>query len=193
MSRVRSGRIFIISSPSGGGKTTVCSRLKKTRPNIEYSISATTRRPRKGEKDGKDYHFLKKVEFLRRISRNDFLEWENNFGHLYGTPRGPVEKALSKGKDIMLAIDVKGAMQVKKAYPSAILIFLRPPSMILLKKRLSGRKTESPKTQRERLRIAKKELTYLKKYDHIIVNDKLDKAVKTLRSIITTKTHNIKK
>lgn len=184
MKTKKKGRIFVISSPSGGGKTTVCNQLKKEGFNIQFSVSATTRLPRVGEQDGKDYYFLKKNAFKRLIRKNGFLEWAENFGNLYGTPKEFVLNAISKGNNIILPIDVKGAMQVKKIYKNAVLVFLLPPSMKLLKNRLKKRKTEEVRTLTHRLEVAKKELTYVNKYDYTIVNDRLDKAVETFKSII---------
>ena len=182
----RRGRIFIISSPSGGGKTTVCNRIKKSRFDIAYSISATTRKRRSGEQNGRDYYFLSEGEFRRLIRKKGFLEWTDNFGSLYGTPKGAVEKSIKKGRDIILSIDVKGAMRVKGMYKNAVLIFLLPPSIADLKKRLKKRKTENKKTFARRINVAKRELTYLGKYDYVVVNDTLTEAVKVLKSIIIT-------
>lgn len=188
----RRGRIFVISSPSGGGKTTLCNSLKRERFNINYSVSATTRRPRAGERDGRDYHFLDKVEFLRLARGKEFLEWADNFGNLYGTPRRFAEDLISKGRDIILSIDVKGAMQVRKMYKDAILIFLLPPSMELLKKRLRKRKTEKKETLAERLKVAKKELGYINRYDYAVLNDSLAEAVNILRSIIVAERNRVR-
>lgn len=186
------GRIFVISSPSGGGKTTVCNRLKKGRFDIEYSVSATTRRPRPKERNGRDYYFLKKRDFERLINQKRFLEWTDNFGKLYGTPAEFVKEVISKGRDIMLSIDVKGAMQVKKIYKDAVLIFLLPPSKELLKRRLKRRKTEGKQTLARRLKIAQRELGYMDRYDYAVVNDNLAKAVDALRSIIVAERNRIK-
>lgn len=180
----KKGKIFVISSPSGGGKTTICKRLKEQRFDIEYSISATTRRPRADEKNRRDYYFLKKEDFIRLMRRNRFLEWANNFGDLYGTPKDFVKKTISKGKDVILSIDVKGAMQVKRAYKDAILIFLSPPSMEVLKRRLKNRNTEDKGVLLKRLKVAKRELACLHRYDYVIVNDNLARAVENLKSII---------
>lgn len=187
----KKGRIFVISSPSGGGKTTICNRLKRERFKIKYSISATTRKRRVGEVNGRDYYFLQRKEFQRLIKRDKFLEWADNFGDLYGTLKASVKKAVSKGDDIILSIDVKGAMQVKGLCKDAILIFLLPPSFELLKMRLKKRKTEGKKMLAQRLKVAKKELTYLNRYDYVIVNDSLAKAVDALKSIIAAERNKI--
>ncbi len=183
MARKR-GRIFVLSSPSGGGKTTILKRLKRERFNVVYSVSATTRPPRPGERNGRDYYFLKDSQFRRLVRRKKFLEWTDNFGDLYGTPLKFVKDALSKGRDIILSIDVKGAMQVKKIYRDAVLIFLLPPSMEVLKRRLKRRKSEGRKKRIKRLEVAKKELTYLDRYNYSIVNDSLAVAANALKSII---------
>jgi len=187
------GRIFVLSSPSGAGKTTVLKSLKKERFNIRYSVSATTRKRRTGEKGGVDYIFLNKTEFGRRIREKRFLEWTNNFGDLYGTPKRPVEECVSGGEDIVLSIDVKGAMQVKRAYDcTAVLVFLVAPNFSLLRERLKRRQTEDKRSLAKRLKAAKKELTYLNRYDYVIVNDSLGRAVSALKSIITAERHKVK-
>lgn len=188
----RKGNIFVLSSPSGCGKTTVCKRLKKGRLNIQYSVSATTRLPRKGERDGKDYIFLSRKRFRALLFKKSFLEWTDNFGDLYGTPKAFIDKAISKGRDVILAIDVKGAMRVKKMRRESVLVFLLPPSMALLKKRLKGRMTESRESREKRLKRARKELAYLKRYDYAIVNDNLARAVESLKSIIVAERNRIR-
>lgn len=178
------GRIFVVSSPSGGGKTTICNSLKKEGFNIKYSVSATTRQPRPNEKDGHDYRFLKREEFERLASEGKFLEWADNYGDLYGTPRDFIEETIAGGDNIILSIDVKGAMQVREISKDAVLVFLLPPSIELLEKRLKDRRTEDSKTTARRLEVAKKELECADKYDYRIVNDSLPKAVSALKSII---------
>jgi guanylate kinase len=187
----KKGRIFVISSPSGGGKTTVCNRLRRGGLGLEYSVSATTRPPRSNEKNGRDYIFIDKDEFRRMKSRKRFLEWTNNFGDLYGTPARPVREALSKGRDVILSIDVKGAMQVKRLYRDAVLIFILPPSMGMLKTRLRRRKTENVKAAARRLEVAKREMTYLNRYDYAVVNDDLTEAVNSIKAIIMSERKRI--
>jgi len=188
----KTGRIFVISSPSGGGKTTLCGRLKKERFAISHSVSATTRQPRAGEKDGADYIFLSEKKFKRFVQEKNFLEWTDNFGKLYGTPKGFVDRALKRGEDVILPIDVKGAMRVRKLYSDAVLIFVVPPSFALLKKRLMRRKTEGREAAAKRLATAKKEMTFVKKYDYAIVNDNLKRAVGVLKSIIAAERSRVK-
>lgn len=188
----RKGMIFVISSPSGGGKTTICNALKKEHLNLVYSVSMTTRKPRRNERGGRDYAFVNKEEFRRLAQRNNFLEWTNNFGALYGTPKRFVLEALSKGKDVVLSIDVKGAMQVRRLYKTAVLIFLLPPSLRLLKKRLRMRRTEDKEGYKRRLKAAKRELAYSDRYDYAVQNDKLAKAVGALKSIIITEREKVR-
>ncbi len=182
-----------MSSPSGAGKTTVCKKLKECRFNIKYSVSATTRKPRPGERSGRDYIFMSVADFRRHVREKRFLEWTNNFGDLYGTPKGPVISAIGKGKDVMLAIDVKGAMQVRRMQRDAVLIFLVAPNFSLLKNRLKKRNTEDKRSLGVRLKTAKQELTYRKKYDYVIVNDSLANAVNRLKTIITAERHRVKR
>lgn len=182
-----------MSSPSGAGKTTVCKKLKECRFNIRYSVSATTRKPRPGERNGRDYIFISAADFRRRVKEGRFLEWTNNFGDLYGTPKEPVVSAIEKGRDVMLAIDVKGAMQVKRMQRDAVLVFLVAPNFSLLKSRLKMRNTEDKRSLSVRLKTAKRELTYRRKYDHVIVNDSLANAVNRLKTIITAERHRIKR
>lgn len=185
-SRHRKGRIFVISAPSGCGKTTLCKKLLKDKLNLSHSISVTTRPPRHGEKEGVDYFFVSAAKFVAMIDAHELLEYEENFGHLYGTPRKKVEDLLNKGKNVLLSIDVKGAMNVRKLYPQdSVLIFILPPSIETLKKRLEARSADTAHSILNRLKIAKKEIAYKEKYDYIVVNDRLDTAYKKLKSIIT--------
>ncbi len=185
------GKIFVISSPSGGGKTTICKCLRESRFDVKYSISATTRQQRPGEKNGRDYIFLTEEQFKRQLEKKAFLEWEENFGDFYGTPKGYVKRVRAKGKDVILTIDVKGAMQVRKAVKDAVLIFIVPPSLKLLKERLKNRKTETRNMRERRLEAAKRELSYVKRYDYSIINDNLNKAVDTLKSIIIAERNKV--
>jgi len=191
LTKKRKGIIFVLSSPSGGGKTTLCRALKKERFNVVFSVSATTRKPRPGEKNGRDYIFLDKDEFKRRLLRRNFLEWTDNFGDLYGTPKRFVMETVAKNRDIILAIDVKGAMRVKRILRGAVLIFVLPPSLGLLKRRLKARKTETKEAERRRLSIAEGELGCYKKYDYAIVNDEVTKTVARLKSIIIAERHRV--
>ena len=179
------GKIFVVSAPSGCGKTTLCNRLLSDGLGLKDSISATTRPPRKNEKNGRDYFFIPRTKFESVIKKGGFLEYEENFGNLYGTPRSPVERAIKKGNPVLLSIDVKGAMNVRKAYPKeSILIFIMPPSLDTLKKRLESRQSDSAHSISNRLKIAKEEMAYRSKYDHVVVNDHLDTAYRKLKKII---------
>ncbi|MGB2705955.1 MAG: guanylate kinase [Candidatus Omnitrophota bacterium] len=181
---MRKGRIFVVSAPSGCGKTTICKRVLKRVKNLAPSVSATTRRSRRGEKNKKDYYFISRERFKKEIKKGNFLEWEENFGHLYGTPKRPVLKKTREGKNLLLSIDVKGAMQVKKKFPDAIFIFIKPPSLKELSCRLKNRHTDRDAEIKTRLKIAKKELEDASKYNYIAVNDKLENAVNKVVSII---------
>ena len=180
----REGKIFIISAPSGSGKTTLCERLIKRVPDVVRSVSMTTRPLRQGEKSGKDYVFITKREFEKHIKRNSLLEWARNFGYYYGTPKKKVLKLLAKGKDVILAIDVKGAMKVKKLYPEGVFIFVLPPSAIELKKRLKRRKADSTREISKRIKIAERELSYLPRYTYSVVNNNIEKATDKLKAIV---------
>jgi len=185
------GRFFVISAPSGSGKTTLANKLIKADRRLVQSVSMTTRPPRKGEKEGRDYCFIEAKKFKQLIKQKNFLEWAKNFGNFYGTPRRFVERAVRGGKDVILSIDVQGAMQVKKTCPTAVFIFIVPPSFDELKKRLHKRNTEHVTTINERLKVAKKELAYVKKYDYVVINDSIGKALRRLKTIITAERHKV--
>jgi guanylate kinase len=180
------GKLFVVSSPSGGGKTTLCNRLIADGLGLADSVSMTTRPRRAGERNGVDYHFVTEKRFRDTARRKGFLEYEENFGYLYGTPRGFVEERIKKGRPVLLSIDVKGAMRVRRAYPAAsVLIFLLPPSMAALRKRLRARRSDPPEVIKRRLGLAKKELSYKKRYDYRIVNDNLEKAYRRLKRVVS--------
>lgn len=179
------GLIFVVSAPSGCGKTTLCNRLLADGLGLANSVSMTTRKRRPGEKNGVDYRFVTEKRFRQIARKRGFLEYEENFGHLYGTPRRFIEDRLKRSLPVLLSIDVKGAMKVRKAYPRAsVLIFLLPPSIAALGKRLKSRSTDSPGVIRRRLGLAKKELSYKSRYDHRIVNDNLEKAYRRLKLVV---------
>ena len=180
------GKLFVVSAPSGCGKTTLCKRLLAGGLGLADSVSMTTRPRRAGERSGIDYRFVTEKRFRDIMRRRGFLEYEENFGHLYGTPRRFVEDRLKKGKPVLLSIDVKGAMKVRKAYPaSSVLIFLLPPSIAALKERLRSRKSDSPEVIRQRLGLAKRELSYKNRYEYRIVNDNLEKAYRRLKGVVS--------
>lgn len=178
-------KLFIVSAPSGSGKTTLCNRLLNDGLGLEDSVSVTTRPPRPGEKDGRDYIFVDDPSFRREIAKGSFLEYEDNFGYFYGTPRAFIERSLRKGRNVLLSVDVKGAMKVRRAYPKeSVLIFILPPSVRELKKRLHLRKSDTAKVIAERLAVAKKEISYKKFYDYKIVNDRITSAYRKLKRVV---------
>lgn len=184
-------KIFVISAPSGCGKTTLCRRLLGDELGLTGSVSVTTRRPRPGEKNGQDYRFVSEKRFRSMAKSGKFLEYEENFGHLYGTPKKFISDNLKKGKNVLLSIDVKGAMKVRRAYGSrGVLIFLLPPSIAALKRRLVSRMSDHPEAIARRLANARRELSYKKRYDYRVINDRLDRAYKRLKSIVRAETNS---
>lgn len=177
------GRLFVVSGPSGSGKSTITKKVRDML-NIPLSISATSRKPRLGEVDGRDYYFLTKEEFEEKIKNNEFFEYALVHGNYYGTLEKVVEDNLNKGHNIILEIDVQGGIQAKKRKQDAVLIFCRTENEAVLEKRLRNRKTDSEEIIELRLKNAKKELSYEKEYDYVIVNKKLDDAIKQLIDII---------
>ncbi|MBX3042371.1 MAG: guanylate kinase [Candidatus Kapabacteria bacterium] len=172
-------RLLVLSSPSGGGKSTIAKELMNTYSNLRFSVSATTRKPRAGEQNGVQYYFLGKEEFETKINKNQFVEYEEIFGNYYGTLKSEIDKAFFDSECLIFDVDVKGAMSVKQNYPEdALLLFIIPPDIDTLEKRLRSRSTETEEQIRLRLSRAELELAYQDKFDHIIVNDELDKAIK---------------
>lgn len=181
----KKGLLFVISGPSGCGKTTLGKRILSQSNNLWRSVSVTTRPMRRGERNGKEYFFVKEKEFREMREKGKFLEWANTFGYFYGTPRQFVLENIKKGKDVILIIDVQGAMQVKKKFPQAIFIFIAPPSRKALRERMRKRSVDSPSEIKRRLLQAEKEMNYQNQYDYILINDDLDIATKILKAIIT--------
>ena len=178
------GCLFVISSPSGAGKTTLWQKAAARLDGIERSISMTSRLPRSGEVDGQDYFFVDEQTFKDYIARDCFLEWALVFGTYYGTPRDKVMNLLSRGRDVILIIDVQGAGQVKEKCPEAVLIFIMPPDMETLARRLKDRGTDTDEEIAKRLKIAEQEIARLGDYDYKIINNDLETAVEELKGII---------
>lgn len=180
----RRGVLFILSAPSGAGKTTLSREILERLPDLCVSVSYTTRKPRAGEQDGQDYHFVDEVRFHRLRETGAFAEWAQVHGSLYGTPRTPLDEALACGQDFLLDIDVQGARQVKAVYPEAVSIFVLPPSWEELETRLRSRGTEPEEVIARRLQRAQEETAALGTYDYFLVNDRLDHAVTLLCAIV---------
>ncbi|OIO19620.1 MAG: guanylate kinase [Ignavibacteria bacterium CG1_02_37_35] len=180
----KNGKIFVITAPSGTGKTTIIRSILKKLPDVVYSISATTRGKRANEKDGVDYFFIDEAAFQQKISDHQFVEWEKVYDYYYGTPKFFVEKVISEGNSILLELEVKGALSIKKVFPQAIMIFLLPPSLEILEKRLRERKTESEEDFQKRIERAKMELSLKDKFDYFIVNNNLNTAILELKEVI---------
>ncbi|PKN09174.1 MAG: guanylate kinase [Deltaproteobacteria bacterium HGW-Deltaproteobacteria-8] len=179
----RLGLCLVISAPSGAGKSTLVERLRAEFPHFAYSISCTTRAPRGEEKDGVDYHFLTRDDFVSRREAGHFAEWAEVHGNLYGTPKAPVEEHLAGGRDVLFDIDVQGALQVKGVLPQGLFVFIQPPSRQELERRLRGRGTDSDEAIAKRLGNALGELRQAGRFDYIIVNDDLDTAADELRAV----------
>ena len=181
----RKGLLLVVSGPAGVGKGTIDRVLLERNTNMRLSVSATTRAPRPGEIDGVHYFFISDDKFKEMVENNEFLEYMHVFNlHYYGTPRSFVEEEIAMGHDVLLEIDVQGAMRVREDYPGAVLVFIAPPSMGKLKSRLVGRGTETPEVIERRFQTAFSELEYMKKYDYIVVNDVLDVAISHMEHII---------
>ena len=174
----------IMSAPSGAGKTTIAKRLLAERSDLGYSVSCTTRAPRDGEVDGRDYFFLTREAFMERVEAGEFAEWADVHGRLYGTLRSEVERVLAGGRHIMMDIDVQGAAQFTRAFPGAVTIFILPPTAAVLVGRLVGRQSEDAATVARRLESARMELAEVDEYDYVVVNEDLDRAVAQVASII---------
>lgn len=178
------GRLFIISAPSGAGKTTLCRRIRERYPDLRYSISYTTRKHRAGEIDGRDYYFIDTAAFIEGISDNKWAEWAVVHGHYYGTSAEWIDRNLAAGHDVLLDIDVQGTRQMLRRYPDAVTIFILPPSMDVLRKRLESRNTDRAEEIEKRLVEAENEMAQSSLYRHVIVNDQLTAAADALASII---------
>lgn len=178
------GLLLVISGPSGTGKGTVCKRLLEKNKDIFLSVSATTRKPREGEIDGVSYHFYDEDKFRNLIAKNQFIEWAAFCDNYYGTPKAPVVENIENGRDVMLEIEIEGAMKVRAKHPEGVYIFLFPPSLEVLEERLKGRGTETDEVIAKRLARAKEEFKMCTKYNYYVVNDDLEKAVEEIEAII---------
>jgi len=177
-------RVFVITGPSGVGKGTLIRGLMERHPELELSVSATTRAPRPGERDGVDYHFLTREEFDRRVAAGEFVEHADYAGRSYGTLRSELDDRLGAGKPVVLEIEVQGARQVRAAVPDAVQVFIAPPSLEALRARLVGRGTDDAGEVERRLRVAERELTAQPEFGHVVVNDRLDEALAQLSTIL---------
>ncbi|MGB3099803.1 MAG: guanylate kinase, partial [Solirubrobacterales bacterium] len=177
-------RVFVITGPSGVGKGTLIRELRSRVPELELSISATTRPPRPGEEDGSDYHFLSREQFDSGVAAGDFLEWATYSGNRYGTLRSEVERRTEGGAPVVLEIEVQGARQVRETMPEAVRIFIEPPTADELRKRLEGRGTDDPETIERRLEEARKELRAKDEFGHRVTNDDIDRAANELAGIV---------
>ena len=176
--------LLVLSSPSGGGKTSIARRLLEDRTDLGYSVSATTRPMRERERNGTDYHFLTKEEFIRRREAGEFLEWAEYGGHLYGTLRAEVEQILNRGQNAVLDIEIEGARQIRASFPNSLHLFVLPPSAGVLVDRLVGRNTDATAAVRERIARAADELAAVSEYDYAIVNDNLAHAVAQVSAVL---------
>ena len=187
------GTLFVVSAPSGAGKTTLCKRLLKKVPNLKLSVSYTTRKPRSGEKNDVHYSFITEKRFKNMIDRGEFAEWATVHGNLYGTSLNRLKKLNKEGYDIILDIDIRGALQLRQTCDNAVYIFVLPPSMKTLERRLVNRRSDSKDVIARRIQNAKSEIAGYADYDYVVVNEKLDKAYKELESIIISSRLEMKK
>lgn len=179
-----SGKLYVVAAPSGAGKTTLVRLLLDSEPSVHLSVSYTTRGPRPGELDGREYHFVDVATFRAMMARGDFLEWAEVHGNFYGTSKVWIADQLSAGHDVLLEIDWQGAQQVRAAFPDAIGVFILPPSMEELTRRLTGRGTDSAEVIERRLAAAQAEMRHVGEFDYVIINDSLEQALDDLRAVV---------
>ncbi len=181
----KQGLLFVVSAPSGAGKTSLCRAMTDALENLTHSISYATRKPRPGEIDGRDYYFVSPERFQAMIDAGDFAEWAEVHSNLYGTSRRVLDDMISKGVDVILDIDTQGAKQIKSKFDSAVFIFIMPPSLEILEERLRNRKSDNDEEINKRMRRAREEIKDFNMYDYIIVNRDFDRALTEIRSIVT--------
>lgn len=179
----RKGQMLVLSGPSGSGKSTICKKLLED-PEVHFSVSATTRAPRPGEVDGRDYHFVQREWFREQVRQGNFIEHAEVYGNMYGTLRKPMEEAISRGETFLLEIDVQGALQLKALGEPGIYVFIAPPSMEELRRRLVGRGTDADEVIERRLKKAEDEYRERVKYDHVVVNDDIERTVSEIRRLV---------
>lgn len=187
------GNLVVVSGPSAVGKGTICKELISKYPDIVYSVSATTRKPRAGEIHGKDYYFYSQDEFLKLIRENMLLEWAKVYDNYYGTPKKYVDGVLSQGKDCILEIDIQGALQIKQKMPEGVFVFIAPPSIEELERRITCRGTETPEEITKRMSQVERELSYADDYDYMVINDNVETAVSSLRAIVLAERFRIRR
>ena len=175
--------IMVVSAPSGTGKTSICRPLLRAFPALRFSVSFTTRPPRRGEADGRDYHFVTPDAFREKIQAGDFVEWAENYGHLYGTSRGVIEEIRGRGEDILLDVEPRGARALKEIYPKGVFVFVLPPDLAELQRRLWKRGDGDEEVRRWRYQKARDEIQEVFWYDYIVVNDRLEQAIERMRAI----------
>ena len=183
--------LLVLSSPSGGGKTSIAKNLLEARDDLAYSVSATTRPRREGERDGKDYHFISRAEFERRVDAGEFLEWATYAGNLYGTLRNEIDAIMGRGCTAVLDVEIEGARQIRASFPNSLHLFVLPPSADVLVKRLAARKTESAAVIRERVTRAADELAAVAEYDYAIINEDLVLAVAQVAAILDAEARRV--
>lgn len=181
----KKGILIVISGPSGAGKGTICKALLEKNNDLFLSVSATTREPRKGEVHGVNYYFMNKEDFKKKVEENDFLEWAEVYGNYYGTPKSNVNEMLNAGKNVILEIDIQGALKVKENCEDGVFIFILPPSMEELKNRIINRGSETPESLMRRFTSAYQEINYISKYNYGVINDTVEKAVEKIENILS--------
>jgi guanylate kinase len=189
----KKGLLIVLSGPSGAGKGTICKEYLKSRENVWLSVSATTRSPRDGEVQGKNYFFIAKEEFERGIEKGEFFEYAQVYGNYYGTPKQKIMEKLDQGIDVILEIDIQGAMNVKKVYSDGVFVFILPPSMEELKRRIIGRGSETEESLDTRFKSAYKELNFVSEYDYAVINDVVESAAERIEHIIEGERYKVKR